>query len=800
MKLNKVTPKRSTNKKLTKLTQLLLTEPVIKKDATIKVEAKNEPQIEVATVQQIIHTEDKELDKIVQKAKEDVIKEQEVLTTWDFPNTLHDIPYFDLDCTYEATGYRPINKDHGLKFDPSWFTEARDTYLKTGHYCQFVRGSKLWDQFWAQEYSRCRDGYTVNGYTLTGPNYFFLNYFQLDENRIKKAGTGRGTIFPRFKTYQYEFFHYYELCRVYGYNCSMLKNRGCGFSFIVASILCCTYTCYPKSNCDIIAYLLRYVNQTMDKVTNGLDFLNEHTDGGMFNARQVEDNSLARKASYYIFVDGQKVEVGSKSKISGIVADDSRKVRGDRCNVLVQEEAGSNPILEESIIKGEELVRPGGNRLGIQLIGGTGGDQKAAEGLRHLYESPQTFGVLPFRHKYTPDSEYALSNFFIPAYKTLDLEEFLDNRGWCDEDKAKAYYNKQRDLKAQTPSALLRYCAEQCFTAEEALSLEGQNNFNRTLLANQIAYIRTHKGIQVKNDDGDMVDAVPEIQTGELKFIYKNKDIGIKMENISGVEFIPGQYGMVNILEPPIEDRVDNLYVAGIDAIDIGQEQTSDATVDPSKFCIIVFKRAFGIDSPKPVAYYLERPDKIDKAFQTALKLIYWYNAKTNIEATRLSMWNYAKARGFAKYFMFRPRATYMDLKIKHSRTIGTPATPTIIQHQNDLIANYIEEFCDQIWFVPLLEQLTRYSLENKTKFDMVASFAMCMLADEELRGIVPKTEQQEEQWQDIGFYYDEYGIKHYGIIPTQPKININVSIGQSNMEQVYSSDPRRFQSMQDYL
>lgn len=108
----------------------------------------------------------------------------------------------------------------------------------------------------------------------------------------------------------------------------------------------------------------------MDKVTNGLDFLNEHTDGGMFNARQVEDNALARKASYYVFIDGQKVEVGSKSKISGIVADDSRKVRGDRCNVLVQEEAGSNPILEESIIKGEELVRPGGNRLGIQLIGG----------------------------------------------------------------------------------------------------------------------------------------------------------------------------------------------------------------------------------------------------------------------------------------------------------------------------------------------------------------------------------------------------------------------------------------------
>jgi len=74
---------------------------------------------------------------------------------------------------------------------------------------------------------------------------------------------------------------------------------------------------------------------------------------------------------------------------------------------------------------------------------------------------------------------------------------------------------------------------------------------------------------------------------------------------------------------------------------------------------------------------------------------MYWYNAKVNIEATRLSCWNYAKARGFANYFMYRPRATYMDTSKRHSRTIGTPATPTIIDHQNDLIANYVEEFCD---------------------------------------------------------------------------------------------------------
>jgi hypothetical protein len=126
---------------------------------------------------------------------------------------------------------------------------------------------------------------TSHGYTITGPNYFFLNYYTLDDNRVKKAGAGRKRIFPRFKTYQYEFFHYYELCRIYRHNCSMLKNRGCGFSEIVASIIACTYSVERNSISMITAYTALYVGKTMSKVTAALDFLNEHTDGGFFKLR-----------------------------------------------------------------------------------------------------------------------------------------------------------------------------------------------------------------------------------------------------------------------------------------------------------------------------------------------------------------------------------------------------------------------------------------------------------------------------------------------------------------------------------
>jgi len=48
----------------------------------------------------------------------------------------------------------------------------------------------------------------------------------------------------------------------------------------------------------------------------------------------------------------------------------------------------------------------------------------------------------------------------------------------------------------------------------------------------------------------------------------------------------------------------------------------------------------------------------------------------------------------------------------------------------------------------------------------MVAAFSMALLADEELQGMIPRKEESVEEWQDIGFYYDDNGIKRWGIIP----------------------------------
>lgn len=172
-------------------------------------------------------TETQEIHQIVEEFKKPVIKGE-----WDVDKNMmcngERIMYFDKTLSYEITGYKPITETKGLDFHPEWFTQAARTKTETGKYTNYHFGTKLYREFWHEEYRRCRDGYTVGGYTITGPHYYFLNYYQLKDSRVEKAGTASSNIFPRFMSAQYEFFHYYELCRHLRKNVCMMKSRGIG--------------------------------------------------------------------------------------------------------------------------------------------------------------------------------------------------------------------------------------------------------------------------------------------------------------------------------------------------------------------------------------------------------------------------------------------------------------------------------------------------------------------------------------------------------------------------------------------
>ena len=706
------------------------------------------------------------------------------------------IPYFDANLSYELTGYKPINKYRGLDFNPSWFTEARDTFVRTGHYTRFRRNSRSWRAFWKEQFIRCKYGMTSHGYTITGDHYYFLNFYRLkDLDNVEEAGMGRQEIFPNFLEGQYEWFHYLKLARKLRMNACMMKARGAGYSEIEASIISNSYNVIKGSINVCTAFAQTQLDKLLEKVWANINWLYYNTDGGMAHLSQAKNSNYLRRASHYEIRDGQKIEVGWGSQIQGIITDKPGKLRGDRTDILMFEECGLWPQFTKAYTQADALVGQIGRQWGLRLMGGTGGETgPQMEGLRKMYYEPQLFGVLPYRHNFTKNGEYAITSFFLPAFRTIKELSLLDSRGWLDDEDGKAYFNKTRDLKAQDPEEFTTFCAEYCFDGEEAFSLEGNNKFNKILIAEQLANIRIHKDS-------------PKPERGTLEYIFKNGQHS--KENITGLRWIKNNTGDIQIIEHPIwtqvsydeegnelkYEKMNGLYVAGIDSIDLGMEDTSALTKDPSNFCIVIKRRQFGLKDPTYVAMYKARPNDVRDAYKTAIKLLQYYNCKANLEATRVSMLSWAREKKYLNYFMYRPVATYPAGNNPKRRTIGTPASVAIIDHQTDLIRDYVNDFCHNIWFEEMLDELSRYTDEMKRKFDIIAAMGLCELGDEDMMGVTPRQiENTDDSFQDFGYYIDpETGYRRKGIIPKKiiTKATIN-SISYDNLG-IRTSNPRGY-------
>lgn len=759
------------------------------------------------------------VDEVKKKQQEEDTKEAKKLvdeyriersndkTYWDITKDMK-IECFDPTLSYELTGYRPIDETHGLDFDPSWFTEVRETFLRTGRYCSYLPRSKRWDAFWKEQYTRCKYGMTSHGYTITGDNYFFLNFYQLPVVDMDKAsGEGTNESFPVFFASQYMFFHYLQMCRVLHKNAALMKARSIGFSEINASLAARLYTTIKRSRTVITCFNDTYLNGTFSKLDHALTFINTNADG--FFKPRLTDKALEKKSGYQVKIDGQFTDFGWRSVVKGINGSKPSNIRGERVDLLIYDEAGSWPDLTTAVVQGQELCEVQGVPRGIMLFGGTGGDfGPPLEGLKKIYYNPKAFKILPFRHKWTQDGTTIESGFFLPYFLQSLNPEYMDSRGVCNQTEYKKLLQEERNNLLAVPEDYLKKCAERCWNAEEAFTLEGQNKFNKMKIADQLAKIRLHK-------------IGPRPQVGTIDYTYKSNKHSL--ENIDGFRWLLNS-GKVQILEHPVwsdlykeqiekqkkeaeEQGIDfeapvytemnDLYVAGIDGIDIGAAQTSKETRDPSDFCIVIKRRAFGLNEPQYVAMYKDRPQNIREAYKIAMCMCRYYNCRINIEATRVGMITWARENKCLQYFMKRPRATLTDIKYGTTKQYGTPATKTIIEQQTELIADYVEDYGHNIWFEDMLEQLNGYNDENKTKFDIIAALGMVELADQELSGRQPtKVDKEVEEFQDYGYYINDKGYREFGVIPKKQSNQIVIKQEENNDPyRIETSDPRLYEN-----
>lgn len=677
---------------------------------------------------------------------------------------------FDPLLSYETTGYRPITETQGLDFDPTPFKETGETRYRDGKYTTLYPGSKSHQQWWKNQHELCQNGFIHNNYRVTGDHYFFLNFYtMLVVNAGKKAGSGRERKHADFWVVHYEWFHYIELAEILGYDCAGLKSRGVGFSEVGASLGVRPFITSPEYHTMYVASYEPFLTGKgiIQKCWVQLDWLNQNTEGGMRRVRQAVNQVLHKRASK---LNKQGEESGHMAQISGQVVDKPNKLRGDRAERVIFEESGSNPVLLDTYAVSQALVVINGNRLGTRVIFGTGGDTEEIEGkkksvsglhgLEKIFLTPRTYGVLPYRHKYNTTNDFVETGYFLPSWRTVT--QAMDKRGYVKEVDGKAYYDKQRNALISDPESYLKHCAEYCYTYEEALSRKGSNRFDQVKLADQRVDIEIHK-------------RTPTPRKGYMKWIKPTPDSKI----ISGVKFV--EHDRANFTEIIEEPRLENglpirdLYVAGIDSIDVGASE-SIVGDSGSKFCIVIKRRAYGTSGEQYVAKYLCRPSDVREAYEQAAMLLYWYNCQANVEATRVGIISYFREKGRINMIMHRPKYALQGQSGNKtaSSLYGTQATTHMIEHGIDLVRDYIVDYCENIYFLDMVVQLQEYSDEMKGKYDIVAAMQMAEIGDEEMMGITPK-EVVEEEWEDVGYFKNERGHWELGVIPKHNKINGNL-------------------------
>ena len=538
---------------------------------------------------------------------------------WDVPIT-EEIKYFDSELSYELTGYRPITMEKGLDFDPEPFREMAILYESSGAYTKAPPKSKPDRDLWNREMERMRNGLTIGKYRITGDNYYYLNYYRMevmDETSV--AGAGRHYEFPKFLSKQYEWFHYIEMAKKLHKDAIALKGRGIGWSEMTAAMSVRPYTTTPEYRVVLTAADDQKLGSLKQKCWYQLDWLNMNTNGGLRHVRQKTNNNDTKRASK-VTKDGH--EFGWQSEIHTIIADKPSKIRGDRTDILVLEEAGSNVNFTASWIQGNSLVELGGHHFGFRVGLGTGGDIMALEGLADAFRDPWAYNVLPFKNYDTFDGKPELTCFFVPSHKFALVSKYLDSRGVTNYIEFKKYYEVYRNtLSGQK---LLDECAEHCFIPEEALSKTGENMFDSELVSTRLTQILTSNDFRKPKP----ISLLWEKTTGKKERVYAVDNPNSKLL----------------ISEPPLVDEdgtpYKNLYVAGIDSIDMGTENSANDT-DVSDFCIVIKKRIFGSSDPKYVAVYKDRPRDIRTAYETALKLLTWYNCRAMLEFTKISIQEY---------------------------------------------------------------------------------------------------------------------------------------------------------------
>jgi len=434
---------------------------------------------------------------------------------------------------------------------------------------------------------------------------------------------------------------------------------------------------------------------------------------------------------------GQEQLGGSGSELHHVVYSEmsgnkkgGQKGAGGRYNISVTEEIGLTPLVREAWRSNEATVQTDGFIFGRQVFIGTSENIEAVQPAKEMMTNPRDYRLVEFEDEWEHTGKIG---FFIPAY--LTLEEFKDENGNTNVEKAKAFLEKRREEKAKAAnpdilkSEKLNYPvipSEMWLgTRAKLLPYEEAAHREKELMSNNL-YQKIGKPIKLRWDSSHLNDVAYEIDN-DAKPIWE-----YPITNLTSIEGCPVVYDFPQLVngeipkdmyiythDPYISDNLDEGGSLGSTQIWLNPKYWNE-------YCTI---------SPLVASYLGKAKNGKEQYYENQEKLIAMYGNCPQMfyyEANRGEdcYYYYVKRK---KAFLLAPRpvksdsnSMFMQTTTKFGFIVGS-RTEKInkLDDFGDLllqdIDNLKKKFIETIPDIYLIREIMAYDLNNGN-FDAVSS------------------------------------------------------------------------------
>jgi hypothetical protein len=526
-------------------------------------------------------------------------------------------------------------------------------------------------RFWEEETRRCKEGLIreSDGEWIPGYYYWYLNYSPIMLTVVNEEGSTRAERiqdFPDVWDSDYLFYHYVEQGEEESEYGSVLKTRGRGYSFKVASMLDRNFYLFKKSKNFAFASENEYLTKDgiLNKCWAYMEFIDDNT--AWKKLKQKKDTMDNKRASY---IDSSGTERGYMSEIMGVTTKGNpEKGRGKRGKLLVHEEGGIYPGLLQTWNIARPSIEDGDYTFGYQIVFGTGGTPSAKfDGLEELFYRGGGYKVKMLRNVWDKVKGQGTCGFFVPEY--MNRKGCYDKDGNSNVVKALVEIllgRKKIRENASKENALTQEKAERPITPQEAvMRVEGTlfpvdeiKSYLEEIIPEQNRFVSKHYiGKLGINSNTGKIEYKPD---ADVKVI---REFPLK-DNIN-------KQGAIEIFEMPVTDGAGNIprfrYIAGGDPID------DDASTTNSLASIFIMD----ILTDRIVAEYTGRPRTANEYYETCLRLLKFYNAILNYENDKKGLFAYFSHRNMVSYLAGNPQILKDMEMIKATNLYGNKAIGT---------------------------------------------------------------------------------------------------------------------------